>query len=49
MNSGNLVRHSNKWQVPVNIVKTIRVPHIVWNILDNKVTHRFSEAHKVIE
>lgn len=49
MTSGNLVRRRNKWQVPVNIVKNIRVPHSAWNILDNRGTDRFSEAHQAME
>jgi len=33
----------------VHIVKNITVPYIAWNILENRATHRFSEAHQATE
>jgi len=46
---GNLVKRRNKWQVPVNIVKNIRFPHSVWNILDSRAIYRFTEAFQTVE
>jgi hypothetical protein len=53
VNSGHLVKHknchNNKWQVPLNIVKNVRVPYSAWNILDSRAIHTFSEAFQAIE